>query len=152
MLTFRDLSPNDQDRVLPMVMDFYQSDAVDHLVDRAVMERAFLDAVDPAEDLLHGLLIQYGGEDAGYLYLTKCYSAEVGGRCVFIEELYLNPPFRGRGLGEQILSWIEESWPGARRFRLEVTQVNQRATHLYQKMGYQFLRYNQMVLDKAESR
>ena len=55
-------------------------------------------------------------------------------------------------LGEQILSWIEESWPGARRFRLEVTQVNQRATHLYQKMGYQFLRYNQMVLDKAESR
>ena len=116
------------------------------------MERAFLDAVDPAEDLLHGLLIQYGGEDAGYLYLTKCYSAEVGGRCVFIEELYLKPPFRGRGLGEQILSWIEESWPGARRFRLEVTQVNQRATHLYQKMGYQFLRYNQMVLDKAESR
>ena len=37
MLTFRDLSPNDQDRVLPMVMDFYQSEAVDQLVDRALM-------------------------------------------------------------------------------------------------------------------
>ena len=33
MLTFRSLTPEDHDLVLPMVQDFYLSDAVDHPVD-----------------------------------------------------------------------------------------------------------------------
>ena len=148
MLTFRTLTPEDHDLVVPMVLDFYHSDAVDHPVDAAILERSFRDAADPAEPLLRGLLIQWDGEAAGYLYVTQCYSAEVGGRCVFIEEIYLSPEFRGRGLGTQIMAWLEGEYPTARRFRLEVTQANQGAVRLYQKAGYQFLRYDQMVLDK----
>ena len=85
----------------------------------------------------------------GYIYLTQCYSAEVGGRCVFIEEIFLLEPFRGLGLGHQIMAWIESQYPSARRFRLEVTEVNQRAVALYAKSGYQYLHYDQMVLDKV---
>ena len=46
------------------------------------------------------------------------------------------------------MDWMEREYPAARRFRLEVTQVNQRAIRLYEKSGYQYLRYDQMVLDK----
>lgn len=148
MLTFRDILLEDRDLVLPMVEAFYHSDAVDHPVDTAVLERSFRDAADPGEPLLRGLLIQWDGAPAGYMYLTWCYSAEVGGRCVFIEEIYLDPAFRGRGLGARIMAWLEQEYPAARRFRLEVTQANQRAVRLYQKAGYRFLRYDQMVLDK----
>ena len=148
MLTFRDILSEDRDLVLPMVMDFYHSDAVDHPVDAAILERSFRDAADPAEPLLRGLLIQWDGQSAGYMYLTQCYSAEVGGRCVFIEEIFLKEEFRRRGLGEQIMAWLEREYPSARRFRLEVTQANQGAVRLYQKAGYQFLHYDQMVLDK----
>ena len=148
MLTFRDILLEDRDLVLPMVEAFYHSDAVDHPVDTAVLERSFRDAADPGEPLLRGLLIQWDGAPAGYMYLTWCYSAEVGGRCVFIEEIYLDPAFRGRGLGARIMAWLEQEYPSARRFRLEVTQANQRAVRLYQKAGYRFLRYDQMVLDK----
>lgn len=148
MLTFRDILSEDRDLVLPMVMDFYHSDAVDHPVDAAILERSFRDAADPAEPLLRGLLIQWDGQPAGYMYLTQCYSAEVGGRCVFIEEIFLKEEFRRRGLGEQIMAWLEREYPSARRFRLEVTQANQGAVRLYQRAGYQFLSYGQMVLDK----
>ena len=52
-------------------------------------------------------------------------------------------------LGHQIMAWIESQYPSARRFRLEVTEVNQRAVALYAKSGYQYLHYDQMVLDKV---
>ena len=150
MLAFRDLTPEDRDLVVPMVQAFYRSDAVDHPVDAAILERSFQDAASPAEPLLRGLLIQWEGKPAGYMYLTQCYSAEVGGRCVFIEEIFLKEEYRRRGLGAQVMAWLEQEYPAARRFRLEVTQANQGAVHLYQKAGYTFLRYEQMVLDKIK--
>ena len=148
MLTFRDITAADRDIVLPMVEAFYQTDAVDHPVDRAVMERSFRAAADPSEPLLRGVLVYDGEEIAGYVYLTFCYSAEVGGRCVFIEEIFLKESFRGRGLGREIMDWMEGEYPHFRRFRLEVTQVNKSAIRLYEKSGYKYLRYDQMVFDK----
>lgn len=148
MLNLRDLVPEDAPVVLPMVQEFYHSDAVDHLVDPAVLEQSFRAAADPGEPLLRGLLIQWDGEAAGYLYVTQCYAAEVGGRCVLLDEVYLKPEFRGKGIGTRILAWLEESYPTARRFRLEVTQANRGAARLYRSAGYEYLRYDQMVLDK----
>lgn len=148
MLTFRDITPADHDLVLPMVAEFYCSDAVDHEVPTEIMERSFAAAADPGEALLRGVLVYDGDAPAGYVYLTFCYSAEVGGRCVFIEEIFLKEGFRGRGLGKEIMAWMEGEYPEARRFRLEVTQVNQQAIRLYEKSGYKYLRYDQMVFDK----
>ena len=150
MLTFRDITLADRELVMPMVQAFYQTDAVDHPVDQAILDRSFLAAADHAEPLLRGVLIYDGQEPAGYLYVTQCYSAEVGGRCVFIEEIFLAAPFRGQGLGREIMAWLEREYPAARRFRLEVTQINQGAIRLYEKSGYQYLRYDQMVLDKIK--
>ena len=150
MLTFRDITLADRELVMPMVQAFYQTDAVDHPVDQAILDRSFLAAADHAEPLLRGVLLFEGEEPVGYLYLTQCYSAEVGGRCVFIEEIFLAAPFRGQGLGREIMAWLEREYPAARRFRLEVTQINQGAIRLYEKSGYQYLRYDQMVLDKIK--
>ena len=150
MLSFRDITPQDHDIILPMVRDFYQTDAVLHPVDESILERTFRDAADASEPLLRGVLISWDGQPAGYLYITLCYSAEVGGRCVFLEEIYLLPEFRGKGLGLDILSWIEQSYPGVRRLRLEVNHVNQGAVHLYETAGYTYLRYEQMIIDKVK--
>lgn len=150
MLTFRDITLRDHDLILPMVQAFYHTDAVLHEVDPAILERTFRDAADHGEDLLRGVLIQADGQPAGYLYITQCYSAEVGGRCVFLEEIFLKPEFRGQGLGPQVMAWIEEQYPSARRFRLEVNEVNRGAVRMYQKAGYDYLRYDQMVIDKVK--
>lgn len=149
MLTFRDITLADHDLILPMVEDFYQGDAVLHPVQTEIMERSFRAAADPLEPLLRGILIEVDGQPAGYIYITLCYSAEVGGRCVFLEEIYLMPAFRGQGLGGEILAWIESQYPTARRFRLEVNDINRSAIRLYEKSGYEYLRYEQMVIDKV---
>ena len=107
MLTFRDITLADRELVMPMVQAFYQTDAVDHPVDQAILDRSFLAAADHAEPLLRGVLLFQDKEPVGYIY------------------------------------------PSARRFRLEVTEVNQRAVALYAKSGYQYLHYDQMVLDKV---
>ena len=148
MLTFRDITSADREIVIPMVVDFYHTDAVDHEVPAEIMERAFAAAADPAEPLLRGVLVCDGAEVVGYVYMTFCYSAEVGGRCVFIEEIFLKEEHRGKGYGKQIMAWMEAEYPEVRRFRLEVTQVNQQAVRLYEHSGYEYLRYDQMILDK----
>ena len=148
MLTFRDITAADHDLILPMVADFYRTDAVDHEVPVEIMERSFAACADPDEPLLRGVLVSQGEEAGGYVYLTFCYSAEVGGRCVFIEEIFLKEQFRGMGLGREIMDWMEKEYPAVRRFRLEVTQVNKSAIRLYEKSGYKYLKYDQMVFDK----
>ena len=148
MLTFRDITAADHDLILPMVADFYRTDAVDHEVPVEIMERSFAACADPDEPLLRGVLVSRGEEAVGYVYLTFCYSAEVGGRCVFIEEIFLKEQFRGMGLGREIMDWMEKEYPEVRRFRLEVTQVNKSAIRLYEKSGYKYLKYDQMVFDK----
>ena len=148
MLAFRDITAADHDLILPMVADFYRTDAVDHEVPVEIMERSFAACADPDEPLLRGVLVSRGEEAVGYVYLTFCYSAEVGGRCVFIEEIFLKEQFRGMGLGREIMDWMEREYPEVRRFRLEVTQVNKSAIRLYEKSGYKYLKYDQMVFDK----
>ena len=69
MLTFRDMTLDDRDTVLPMVDAFYRSNAVDHPVPREIVERSFLAAAGN-EPLLRGTLIFEEGRLAGYLYVT----------------------------------------------------------------------------------
>ena len=97
-----------------------------------------------------GLLILEDGQTAGFLYLTQCYAAEVGGRCIFLEELFLKPEYRGRRLGRAVMDWLHSQYPEVRRFRLEVNNTNHSAVRLYQKVGYDYLRYDQMVIDRPD--
>ncbi len=147
-LTIRDIRREDREVVLPMVEQFYHSDAVDHAVPTQTLERSFEAAADPLQTLLRGLLLCEGESPIGFLYLTTCYSCEVGGVCLFIEELFLKEEFRGRGYGKAVMDWLVEEYPDCRRLRLEVTQVNKTAIRLYEKCGFTWLRYDQMVLDR----
>ena len=54
MLTFRDITLADRELVMPMVQAFYQTDAVDHPVDQAILDRSFLAAADHAETCCGG--------------------------------------------------------------------------------------------------
>ena len=145
MLTFRDITAADRDIVIPMVEDFYRSDAVDHPVPTTIMERSFAAVVDPDEPLLRGVLVYEDGEPAGYVYLTFCYSAEVGGRCVFIEEIFLKEAFRGRGLARELVQlcekWARERGCGEFASDCELSNTESLLFHL--KLG--FLEANRII-------
>jgi ribosomal protein S18 acetylase RimI-like enzyme len=77
-------------------------------------------------------------EAIGYLVLTFGYTLERGGRDAFIDELYVRPERRGRGLGALAVATAEIT---ARRLRvravhLEVDTGNDRARRLYERIGF----------------
>lgn len=148
MLKISQMQLKDEETVLPMVMEFYHSDAVDHAVETAVLKRTFSDAAGSCP-YLEGFLLEDEAGAAGFAYLTSFYACEVGGITVMIEELYFKKESRGKGYGKKFFAWLFKRYPDARRFRLEVTRENEAACALYQKLGFEYLSYHQMVLDRS---
>jgi ribosomal protein S18 acetylase RimI-like enzyme len=73
---------------------------------------------------------------------------EAGGDTLWLEDLYIRKDFRNKGLGKEYFNFIFSEYKGVRRFRLEVEDTNERAVKLYKSLGFEFLEYKQMILDK----
>ena len=86
----------------------------------------------------------------GYALLSKTFSQEVGGRVVWLEEIYLRENSRGKGLGKEFFAFFKQKYAAARRLRLEVEPDNARAEKLYRSLGFEELGYKQMVLDNKD--
>jgi GNAT superfamily N-acetyltransferase len=74
----------------------------------------------------------------GYVVLTLGFSLEYHGRDAFIDEIYLEEPYRGQGIGTKIFAFVEEQARalGVQAIHLEVERHNQRAQSFYQKIGF----------------
>ncbi len=147
MFTIEKMTEEMRPEVLPMVDEFYQSDAVSHGVEQEIRERTFADAVSP-DPALEGYVLKEDGRIIGFAYVTVFYACEVGGRCLMFEELYLKEEARGKGYGSRFFEMVMKERTEIRRFRLEVSKANEKAVRLYRRLGFEFLDYDQMVLDR----
>ena len=81
-----------------------------------------------------------GGEVIGYALLIAFWSNEFGGEVCVVDELYIAPSRRGRGLASALFTALRSGdppWPGpAVAIGLEVTPRNARALALYQRLGF----------------
>jgi ribosomal protein S18 acetylase RimI-like enzyme len=75
----------------------------------------------------------------GYVVLTIGFSLEFGGMTGLLDELFVVPDARGRGLGRQALAFVTEEClrRGLRAIHLEVARTNHRAQDLYRQAGFQ---------------
>ena len=83
-------------------------------------------------------MIEVDAQPAGYAVLTLGYSIEFGGVAAFVDELFVAREFRGRGIGTKTLGLVVDE---ARKLDvaillLEVTHSNERAKHVYRKVGF----------------
>jgi ribosomal protein S18 acetylase RimI-like enzyme len=83
-------------------------------------------------------LVMVGNEVVGYLVLTLGYSLEMGGPDAFIDDFYVVPGARGRGIGGAAtkLALEQAAQMGIRAVHLEVDQSNDRARNLYRRLGF----------------
>lgn len=138
----RKATEKDRAEFLAMAREFYDSPAVAHKVSAANFEATFDEAM--RSDTYVGLFIlSDGGETCGYGMTARTFSQEAGGTVVWLEELYLRPAFRSRGLGREFFAYVYRELPAA-RYRLEVEPDNMRAKALYERLGYRVLPYEQM--------
>lgn len=126
---------------------FYCSDAVEHPIPLSHMERTF-DALAAGSPYLAGFLLTHQGAPAGYALLMKTWSQEAGGLTVWADELYVDPAFRGHGLGGAFLKALPALFPDAAAFRLELEPDNTGARALYARLGFQPLGYAQMIFSQ----
>ena len=144
-MTIRRLEKTDFDAVLEMMLDFYASDAVLIHAEESVLRRSLTDAI-AAGPYFEGFVFCVENAVAGYALISKSYSTEVGGICVWLEDIYIKPEFRGQGLGTAYLSFVENRFRGqAVRLRLEAEEENERAMEIYSKAGFERLGYIQLV-------
>jgi ribosomal protein S18 acetylase RimI-like enzyme len=74
----------------------------------------------------------------GYMALTFGYSFEYHGRDAFIDELYIEPQYRRKGIGRRAMQFVEERAGelGVQAIHLEVDKGNDPAAELYRRAGY----------------
>ena len=145
-MLIRPMREEDWESVLPMVQTMYQSSAVEHPVSTEIMHRAFSDAIGDNPHIV-GYLMEEGGNLAGFVYLTFFYSCETGGNVVMIEELFIKESFRGQGIGQKFFDWLYQTYPDAKRYRLDMTHGNP-AGHLYERNGFRYLNYDLLICDR----
>lgn len=141
----RPIAPEDHDLFIQYCQEFYSSEAVLHPIPVKHHENTFRELMKDNSCLMCYCFIE-NCADAGYALLCKGFSPEAGGPNIWLEELYIRPEFRNRGMGKAFFQFLEQQHPAA-RYRLELEPGNARAATLYEGLGYKTLPYTQMVKD-----
>ena len=127
--------PRHHDHLLPLMREFYAGERLPF--DEAVLRRALAEL---SNEPLHGgaWLAQAGADPVGYGILCCGFSLEYGGRDAFVDELYVRPEWRGRGLGNRLLDAMEAHCieAGIAALHLEVDDDNPAGKRLYARRGF----------------
>ena len=144
MITIRQMTREDKPPVLSMMRTFYTSPAVH--TDGS--EEIFLRDIENCtgnNPFVEGYILETEGIAAGYAMVAKSYSTEFGKPCIWIEDLYIKPAFRGRGIGTSFFSFVKDLYPG-HTIRLEAEPDNAGAIDMYRRNGFGTLPYLQLII------
>ncbi|MBQ9263316.1 MAG: GNAT family N-acetyltransferase [Clostridia bacterium] len=142
-LGIRPMTAADTEEVLAMMRVFYASPALITHGSEDIFRRDVAACVS-ASPYAEGYVLEMDGQTVGYGMLARSFSTEFGKHCVWIEDLYVQEAFRGRGAGTAFLQYVRQNNPDA-VIRLEVEKENARALHVYRKNGMEELPYLEMI-------
>jgi ribosomal protein S18 acetylase RimI-like enzyme len=134
-LQFDQAGAADADTLLLLAQVFHQEDG--HPLD-AAGEMAIVQ-IAAGEPFARAWVVRRTGEAIGYVIITLGYSVEYGGRDGFIDDFYLVPKMRGRGIGRALLRFAlsQAADLGIKTLHLEVETGNEIATRLYRSAGFE---------------
>lgn len=140
---------SDVPRLLTLMEAFYAADGMAFVHTRA--EAALMRLLaDPALGWVtvacqHDVVV-------GYLAVTLGYSLEFGGSYSLVDEVYVTPAARGRGIGTALLADLIDvsRQRGLVAVRLEVERVNADAQRFYARLGFE--RHDRDLMTRRTSR
>ena len=145
-ITIRAAAISDVDQLLRMMLGLQQDDPWSVPFREEVVRESLRELlVNPYVGRV--LLIHESDSCVGYLVLSFDFSLEYGGKNAWVDELFIRPEFRGRGIGSKTLDFAVEAARdcGAKVLHLEVNRGNP-AIDLYRRHGFED--HNRYLLSK----
>ena len=142
--TYRTASVEDAEAVSGLLREQY----VEHRIS------APMDELIPAVERLIGtpesgmiFIASHGPKIVGTAVMTFTWSIEHRGRIAWLDELYIVPGWREKGVGKALLGMVKDraDEEGCRAVELEVDHEHERAEALYLREGFERVTRNRFV-------
>ena len=128
--------PEDLDKLLPLVAGLHEEMGFD--TDDAHREAAVAPLLDGSP---HGAIWLVGPRRSpvGYIAVTFGWSVEYGGLDGIVDELYIRPAVRGRGMGAEALDAIVKAMreAGVKALHLEADATDEALVRFYRKARFE---------------
>jgi GNAT superfamily N-acetyltransferase len=87
--------------------------------------------------IAEAIIAEFNGKPAGFAIFFHNFSTFLGKPGIYIEDLFVSPEFRGRGLGKSLFSYIAQLavTRGCGRVEWTVLTWNEPAINFYKKIG-----------------
>jgi len=138
----REFRQDDLDFCLDSLAETHQLNFPSTPVNEELLEDLCLRFKSAVETLGHTVLVYDDGGPQGFIwYVVSEYRGR--GLVAHVNDLYVAPQMRGRGVGEALMQAMEEraAAEGATEIELTVSRVNEKALRLYRRLRYKATRY-----------
>jgi len=146
MLSIRPATVNDVTLLKTLIRELAEYEREPEAV--AITESDLLrDGFGP-QPRFRALIAEWNGQPVGYAFFFGFYSTWEGRPGLFLEDLFVRPQYRGKGIGKRLLAYVariarQENCYG---IRWEVLDWNEPAIEFYHSLGGKFLDHWRTVL------
>ena len=121
--------------ILELIRELAQYEKLEHLV--VATEEGLRQTLFEEPRGAEVLLAREGDETVGFALFFHNYSTFLGQRGIYLEDLYVRPPYRGQGYGKALLQHLARLAIERRCGRLEwaVLDWNEPAIGFYKRLG-----------------
>jgi GNAT superfamily N-acetyltransferase len=133
--TIRPATPADVPLVLRLIHELADYEKLAHEV--SATEADLHESLFGPRPIIEVLIAEAEGDAAGYALCFHNYSTFLCKRGLYLEDLFVRPPFRGRGIGKMLLSRLAKLAVERGSVRLERAEpdCNAPASAVYRSLG-----------------
>jgi GNAT superfamily N-acetyltransferase len=134
-IRIRTAEPKDGPLIYQLVRELAEYERLSHEVDAT--EQQLVEALFSAQPRLFCDIAEWDGEPAGFALWFLNFSSFRGRFGVYLEDLFVRPAFRGKGLGKALMEKLAERCvhEGWTRFEWSVLDWNKPAIDFYRATG-----------------
>lgn len=116
-----------------MIFDFYR-ESNEEITQENIQKTVNRAVTNPEQ--LQIFFLKYQANTVGYTILSSFWSNEYGGLVLIIDELYIIPEHRNKGIATYFIHEISQT-EGYAQLNLEVLSKNTSALKLYKRLGFE---------------